>query len=487
MSAVRVTLIFPPLVQQAGDPFGGIPAMPTGIAYLASWLRQKGVDVNLIDAFGEAPLEARPFKERYVARGLAVKAILDRIPKDSDLVGIGCHSGAQHTVTLQLIAGVKERGDVPVVIGGHHPTIINEPFLEAGADFVIQGEGEIAAEKLCLALDDQLSMDDVPGLIHSEGKVSAPEEIENLDEIPFPAIDLLPLENYWNLGLSHGPVQGRHIFMISSRGCPYDCRFCTTPRICNRRWRARSAANVVDEMEEWLARYGVRDFHFQDENFAVSKKRVKEICDEIRNRGLDLSICLPSGIKVETIDEETVVALKDAGCRYICLAPESGSERVLELMNKPLDFDHLRKIARLCRKLRIRTGCFFIVGYPGETEADRKQTRRLLTELTRIGVDEFSIFIFTPLPGAAAWDDAGELGRGWRDYEELCWSPRWRPDYRRMSRWRRKLYLRYALTKAIFHPFRMFRHLANIVSGRFETKAEMTIRRVFKKTSGEGN
>jgi len=482
---VRVTLIYPPLIHQQGDPFGGIPAMPTGLAYLAAWLRKTGHEVTLIDAFGEAPRRAMPFKEKYVARGLPFDEIVEHIPADVELVGIGCHSGAQHSATLVIIEKIKQQLDVPVAIGGHHPTVVSKPFLDAGADFVVKGEGEIAAERLCEALAGKIDLEKVPGLILPGGRETESEEIESLDEIPFPAVDLLPLENYWNLGLSHGPVRGRHIFMISSRGCPYSCRFCTTPGICGRRWRARTAANVVDEMEEWLRRYGVRDFHFQDENFAVNKKRVIEICDEIERRELDVSISLPSGIKAETIDEETVRALKRAGCRYICLAPESGSERVLKLMDKPLDFDHTEKLIRLCRKLKIRTGLFFILGFPGETEEDRRETSRLVGRLTRLGADEFSIFIFTPLPGAEAWNDAAELHGYWKDYEELCWSPRWRPDYKILNRRRRRLYLRYALTKAIFHPLSVLRNLINTITGRFETKGEMTVRRMFKTSGGK--
>jgi anaerobic magnesium-protoporphyrin IX monomethyl ester cyclase len=482
---MRVTLIYPPLVHQQGDPFGGIPAMPTGLAYLAAWLRRAGHEVTLIDAFGEAPRRAETFREKYVARGLSLDEIVARIPAGAELVGIGCHSGAQHNATLILIRKIKDKLGVPVAVGGHHPTAVSAPFLEAGADFVVKGEGEIAIERLCDALAGKIKIEDVPGLILPRGKETPAEEVKNLDDIPFPAIDLLPLEYYWALGLSHGPVRGRHIFMISSRGCPYSCRFCTTPGICGRRWRARSADNVVDEMEEWLRRYGVRDFHFQDENFGVSKKRVLEICDEIVRRRLAVSISLPSGIKAETIDEEVVRALRRAGCRYICLAPESGSERVLKLMDKPLDFAHTEKLVRLCRKLRIRTGLFFILGYPGETEEDRKKTARMISRLTRLGADEFSIFIFTPLPGAAAWEDATDLHGHWKDYEELCWSPRWRPDYKELSRWRRRLYLRYALTKAVFHPLSILRNLWNTITGRFETKGEMTVRRMFRTTGGK--
>jgi radical SAM superfamily enzyme YgiQ (UPF0313 family) len=175
-----------------------------------------------------------------------------------------------------------------------------------------------------------------------------------------------------------------------------------------------------------------------------------------------------------------VEELASAGCRYICLAPESGSQRVLKLMHKPLDFDHMMKILKLCEKLRIKTGSFFIIGFPGETDEDRRQTMKLISRMTRNGADDFSIFIMSPLPGAAAWEMAGGPERKWQEYEQLCWSPRWRDDYALLSRWRRRMYYRYFITKLFFRPFKVFKHLWNMLRGHFETKGEMTISRMLR-------
>ena len=479
---MHVTLISPGLIHQKGDPFGGIPAMPSGLAYLAGWLRHKDIEVTLIDAYGDAPLKAASFREKYVVRGLSLDEIIAQIPAETNLVGVGVHSGSQHHRSLEVINAVKERLGLPVVVGGHHPTVLYREFLQKGADYVILNEGEIGLEKLCYALQGEIPFEQVPGLAWRGGGPNPQELISDLDIIPFPANELLPLDNYWKLGLGHGPVNGDrpHVFMISSRGCPYGCRFCTTPGISKRKWRPRSAENIVDEFEYWAKNHKVTDFHFQDENFAVDKKRVKEMCRIVKDRGLDIRITLPSGIKVDTIDEETVIELESAGCRYICLAPESGSQRVLKLMNKPLDYEHLLRILKLCDKINVKTGSFFIIGFPGENDDDRRQTMDLLTRMTRAGGDDFSIFIMSPLPGAAAWEVSGGPEREWVDYEQLCWSPRWRKDYKMLNKWRRRMYYRYLFTKIFFQPFKVMKHAWNILRGKFETKGEMTVSRMLR-------
>jgi radical SAM superfamily enzyme YgiQ (UPF0313 family) len=149
-------------------------------------------------------------------------------------------------------------------------------------------------------------------------------------------------------------------------------------------------------------------------------------------------------------------------------------------MHKPLQFDHLLRIVRKCERVGIKTGSFFILGFPGETDDDRRQTIDLIAEMTRQGADDFSIFIMSPLPGAAAWEMAGGPEGKWEDYEQLCWSPRWRKDYKMLNRWRRRMYYRYFFTKLFFRPMKMFKHAWNVLRGKFETKGEMTIRRMMR-------
>lgn len=174
------------------------------------------------------------------------------------------------------------------------------------------------------------------------------------------------------------------------------------------------------------------------------------------------------------MDEETLAALHKAGLVYMCLAPESGSERVRERMGKPLDTARLLRLAERARRLGIRVGAFFILGFEGEGDEDRCMTRDLVVALTRRGLDEISVFIWTPLPGAEAF--GGETG--WTRYEDLNWSPAWRRDYPLLQRTRRRLYARWLAEKALFHPLELGLSLARALTGRCELKGEAALRRL---------
>lgn len=472
---MKVALIAPPLLGYKGDPFGNIPSLPTGVPYLAAYLRKYGQDVSIVDCFGESPHQVRPFKEFYEARGLSPAEVIARLPADIGLAGIGVHSGAAHGLAIELIQAIKNwNPDVPVVMGGAQATILYQVFLDAGADYVVLSEGEQSLLELAEALEGKGTIEAIDGLAWRGGVNPRTRFIEDLDSVPFPAIDLLPMQNYWDLKYAHGPVNGPYTFMLTSRGCPYGCEFCATPRVWQRRWRARSAKNVVDEMEHYVRDYDIRDYHIQDDNFTVRRDRVWEICQEIIGRQLDVTWCLPSAVKAEPIDPETLHIMREAGCRYIAFSPESGSERVLKLMNKPVDLEHMKIMVEAAHKEGMKTQACFVLGFPGETDEDLELTRCYANDLTRRGVDEISFFIMSPVPGAAAFD---KYKWDFDDYEGLCWSPRWREDYDALKRARVKLYANFFWTRFWSHPLDLLGHVPHILTGRHETKAEMAVSR----------
>ncbi len=474
---MKIVLINPPLVGQRGDPFGSIPSIPVGTPYLAAYLRERGVEVSIIDAFGEDPHATFRLGDSYLARGLDPDAIAARIPKDADIVGVSVHSGAVHGVGLDIVRRAKGAAPGrPVVVGGAQPSMQPEAFLTGGADYVVLGEGEESLWALVQALDGRGDVADIDGLAYPGGGRPKTRFIEDLDALPWPAVDLLPLENYWKLGYSHGPFIEPYLFLITSRGCPFACRFCAAPELWQRKWRARSAANVVDEMEHAIATYGVRDFHIQDDNFTFKPKRTREICEEIGRRDLKVSWCLAAGMKAETVDEETLAAMRAAGCRYISVSPETGSPRVLKLMDKPFDYEHFLQLQRAAGRLKVKTQVCFVLGFPGETDEDLQATGRYLGEVTKAGADEVALFIMTPLPGAAAWGGDWPYG----EFEALSFSPRWRPDYHKLARWRRRLFAKFFLYKALYHPLKLAKHPWNVIRRRFETKSEMTVYRMLK-------
>lgn len=457
---MKVALLGLPLVGLRGDPFGSIPAMPTALPVLAAWLKKGGHAVQVIDGFGSDPQRRFSPADGLIGRGLDPSELAGRVDKDVDLVGMSVHSVAVDTVALETLRRLRARG-FPVAVGGAHPSLLPHRFLEGGATWVLAGEGERGLER-------------VLSEAAPERTVIECEPIEDLDTLPIPELGLLPLTTYWTLGLGHGPVRGPFLNISTSRGCSQGCRFCATPSFMPRRWRGQSAARCLEDLT-WLAsHYNVRDFHLEDDDFASDPHRVAELCEGILSQELDLTFCLPSGIRAGTLDVSTVELLARAGCRYISLAPESGSERVLRSMGKNVDLGHLVSIARAASSNGIRVGCFLILGYPRERARDRAATAALLDTLIAAGVDDLSIFIWSPLPGAHSFGEE----RGFSSYEQLCWTPRWRAGYARFEGARVALYLRAIMGLARLRPWDVAKRLRSIRAKQFETKGEMTLARM---------
>jgi len=471
----KATLISLPIVHLTGDPFGNIPFMPTSVTCLAGYLRQEGVDVSIIDGFGSAPKRMYKIDDKLSAFGLTEDEIVEQL-SDEKLVGISVHAAMSHSFALRLAKKIKARNpDVILIAGGHHVSIVYKEFLEGDFDYVCYSEGERPLLGLVEYLRDNKSHpSEIVGLLSDSHTKPVADFEEDLDKLGFAALDMLALENYWKLGMSHAPVQGKYMVITTSRGCPYKCRFCTTPLLQGRKWRTRSPKHIVDEIEQGVQKYGIEDVLIQDEIFAAKKEVALEMAKEIQKRGLKIRLYLPSGTKIETIDEETLSELRKVGLQHICLAPESGSERILKKMNKPMDFEKLERIVVFARKIGIKIMANFVVGFEDENDDDRRLTRELVLRLTKLGVHEVSLFIWTPLPGAASF----ESETGWERYEDLNWSPRWRSNYGELNRFRKRLYAQWLFTKLLYHPIDLVRSARNVLIGRYELKSEMALRRV---------
>lgn len=473
---MKITLINPPLVALRGDFLGsGIPSLPVGTPYLAATLRENGHKVLIIDAFGEKPHQTRRYKAKYLLKGLQLEEIITRITPDTDIIGISVHSGEIFSFSIRLIEEIKKKFKVPIIVGGPFPTIEYEVFINAGADCVVLSEGENTTLELLESLEGKRKIKDIDGIAYGNTINPKTKFIENLDKLAFPAIDLLPLENYWKLGYAHAPVSGKYTFLITSRGCVFNCAFCAAPSIWQKKWRARSPKNVVDEMEYHFKKYGITDFHIQDDLMTLQKERVINICKEILSRDLKLTWKLAAGTKIETIDEDTLTWMKKAGCTYISISPETGSKDVLKLMNKAFNYDYALKMVRKANELGVKVQACFVLGFPGETDADLRKTRKYIGRLAKAGVDEIGLFIMTPLPGAAAYNTFPM-----QEYEELNFSPQWRDDYKELQKSRISFYAYFIFIKSIYYPKTIFKNLYNILTRKFETKMEMTFYRMIR-------
>lgn len=477
-----IALLNPNLVLQRNDPFTtGIVYMPVGLAYVAATLRKAGFPCQVLDAFGEAPRQAM-LRDRFMMLGLRSDEVVQRMSPETRAAFVYAGQLTHHVALCELIHTIRRRRpEVPVVILENTQAVtayslrhVSQELFAAGAEYLLYGEPEQRAVTLAGALvngREKEILNQIPGLRGKNFDTGSPPVLENPDELPFPAWDLFPLENYWSLRFAHGPLYGkRYLPLLTSRGCPFACRFCVVPETNHRRWRPRSAENVVDEMEHWHKTFSVREFHWEDLNPTVNEERIREICREILQRRLNVRWVLAAGTKAETLKDPDIIALMaQAGCRYISMSPESGSDRVLERMNKQVNISHMLALIRESRRHGIFTQVCFVLGFPGETPDDRRLTRRRVAELTRAGADEIALFIITPVPGSAIY---AEL-QGYRSLSELNFTPTWRPDYRELNRFRLQIYGLFLLLKLLYYPLRFWRQPINFLRRRFETKMEM--------------
>lgn len=471
---MKLALLRPPVIHRRGDFYGSIPGIPIGIAHLAAIVRACGHPVVVVDGYGKAPRHLYSFGGHYVARGLSPRDMVAALPSDIDAIGLSVHCTTEQAVARTLLAELRIAfPGTPLIVGGYHPTFVPEQFVRMGADYVVLGEGERRLPALLDALEGKGAVCEIDGVATRDGVSPRAAFLESLDGFPLPAVELLPLENYWKLPYGHGPVRGPYMNVITSRGCPFRCGFCQAPLMSGGKWVARSPGDVVRELVHYHERYGLTDFHIQDENFALDRTRAERICREVIALNRGFTFCLPSGINAMTVDEDLIDLMAKAGFRYLSVSPETGSARVLELMGKRMDLDRVLDVVGWTSRRRIRTNACFMLGYPGEDAEDRRATRRYIARLARQGLDEVIIPIMTPFPGTASM----EAFPG-REPEELCFSPRWRDDYRSLSRFRTGIYAMFLRLRALWHPGSAFRQIVNVLTRRHETKGEMTVTRV---------
>lgn len=383
----KILLLYPPLNTHFITP-------PLGLGYLASYVEKNspGTEIKLIDCNME-----KYSNERLLAE------IKSYAP---GLVGFTIYTCFFNT-TLNLIKAIKaDNPGIKIVVGGPHPTALPEDTLgNANIDFVILGEGE----ETLLELIDNISLpqnyQNIPGLAYKDnGKIrinQMRENIKDLDNIPFPAWHFIPPDKYPRM--PHGSIAKKYPLapVVSSRGCPFLCSFCASEVVWKRKWRPRSPKSVVDEIELLKNEYGVKEIHFEDDNFTLDRNRAIKICEEIIKRKLDIAWSCPNGVRIDTMDEELLQIMKRSGCYSLVFGFESGDPEILKRVNKRLDLSKVESVVRMTKKIGIRTTGFFIIGLPGETKKSILKTVSLAKSLP---LDRAQFGLFAPLPGSQDFD-----------------------------------------------------------------------------------
>ena len=406
MNRKHVTLIRTTLVSSATS--YSIPVTPPiGLAYLAGTLLDQGVTVKPIDAVGERP-DQLWVEQGYLYQGLKMEETIARIPRDTSLIGISCMFTQDWPYTRRLIKRIRERFPrVPIIAGGEHMTALPRFSLEdcPELDVCVLGEGEETLAELCARLESSEPFDDVAGLaFRRDGQylqTQSRRRIRAVDDIPRPARNIFPMETYLSARNAHGVHLGRSMPILSTRGCPYACTFCSNPVMYGQLWIPRKPHLVLDEIEDYLKEYRAENIDFYNLTMVVRRDWILEFCSGIEQRGLDFTWQLPSGTRAEAIDDEVARALYRTGCRNLTYAPESGSVETLRLIKKKVRLPRLLKSVRSVLRCGIKVKCNLIIGFPHETRRHILETLRFAWRMAIIGVHDAPFYLFSPYPGSA--------------------------------------------------------------------------------------
>lgn len=433
---MRVTLVHPQQFVAYGNHVSTIVMPPLGLAYLAASLREAGHAVTIVDGIGEDPDRLTLVRGSVFLRGLPNEEIVAKIPKDTELIGVGNMFSSAWLSVRDLVRGIRtDFPDVPIVLGGEHPTGLPEMcFAQSPVDVLVQGEGEETLVELADRLQRAASIADLHGIAYRTGSprlntfgevpltrraifdgqaIVNPRRnrLRGVDDIPLPAWDLVKVDRYQAINQPHGVSRGRFMPILGTRGCPFQCTFCTNPQMWTQLWIPRDYRKVVDEMELYIRQYQATDFQFEDLTAIVRKDWILNFCHEVLRRDLRITFQLPSGTRSESVDHEVATLMKQAGCHEFAFAPESGDPETLKIIKKQVNLKKLFPSARGALKAGISVSCFFIVGFPHETWKHILNTYWALAKCAVIGIKTVSVNVFSPQPATALFEELNARGR----------------------------------------------------------------------------
>ncbi|APR79847.1 Radical SAM domain protein [Minicystis rosea] len=494
------TLIRPPHVSSYRS-YAVVREPPLGLAYVAGAIESAGHRVTMIDALGEALDTREPAAyPGLVAYGLPIPEIVRRIPATTDAIGISVMFSQQWPHVEAIVRAIAERfPNVPLILGGEHATATWQYLLERcpGVTVCVLGEGELTAIAIADAIDAKSPFDTIPGIaLRIDGRPQKTEPRPRLrapESLPWPAWHLIPLDAYFSRRLyGMGIDRGRSLPIMATRGCPYQCTFCSSPSMWTTRYVARPVTDVVDEIETYVKRYGISNVDFEDLTAFIKRNWILDLCRELERRNLRITYQLPVGTRSEALDREVLEALYRTGCRNIAYAPESGSPRTLERIKKKVRLDRMVESIRAAADVGMVVKVNMMIGFPFEERRDMWETLAFCSTLAENGVDDLQLYPFCPYPGTELYDELrreGVLPEMSNDYfASLTFTEFGQTTSvcRHVPQKEIKAYQVFGmlLTQAVgyaSHPSRILRTFANVARGRHDSIAERTLARVIRR------
>jgi len=345
------------------------PVLPLGLATIAAYIREQGINVSIIDAWAES-LSLEELEQKVSHSG-------------ADIIGIYIVS-PRYTLGKATIKTCRQAlPDSLIVAGGPHPSAMPEATLNdiPELDVCVIGEGELTMAELVRAIENGADLSAVDGLAYRDGneiKITKTREfIKDLDTLPFPARDLFPMDKYNNPPPPHGRKKP-FLTIITSRGCPYTCAYCSKS-VFKQNYRTRSPEKVCDELEELINKYQAKEILFVDDDFSMDMQRAEKICDEIIRRRLKFR--WTTSTRVDQVNEQLLKKMKQAGCWMMIYGFESGNQHILDVVNKRFTIQQTIDGFEMARKAGMATLANFIIGLPQETKETIQDTINLIKKI----------------------------------------------------------------------------------------------------------
>ncbi len=497
---MKIQLIQPPAYINKNGLTALRPSLPLGLAYIASTLRKDGHQIGVIDALGEAPDRTVPEGDIW-RLGLSPDEIVARIDADTQAIGVTNMWSYSWPIVREMLQKIRAKfPKLPIVCGGEHFTATTElSMAQAPIDYIVRGEGEETAVAVFRALELGLDTSVIPGIAYRDKDNvvvvnKSRDRIKNIDELPRPAWDLFKVRAYDEHKFVAGIHYGLTVPILATRGCPYQCTYCSSPGMWTTRWYARSPIDVADEIESYVKTFKATNFPFQDLTAILKREWVVEFTDEIARRGLKITWQLPAGTRSEVFDEEVARRLFESGCRSVNFAPESGSERTRKHMKKMLTDEKLFRAVNAATKAGLNVGCFLVLGYPTDEAQDMQATVRMIRRLARAGVDDVSAGFFFPLPNTEITRELEKEGRIKTDDAFLKLPVYVHNKYmteernycrglnaKQMTRWKYWIVANFYITSFVTHPGRVFRIFWNFLRGKESSKMESFLHETKRK------
>jgi radical SAM superfamily enzyme YgiQ (UPF0313 family) len=457
-----------------------------GIAYVASYLRQHGYDVTIIDAIGAGLNQYWEIEEHpgYICQGLRHSELIGRIPADTDVIGFSAMFSGEWPIQRSLLTDIRARfPNALIAAGGEHITALPEYSLRdcPALDVCVRGEGEHIFYELVECWSQHRSFAEVSGIAYlspggeyvSNGGLPRVKDVSN---IPWPYWPDGYLEQFWSAGKSYGVCTERDMPMLISRGCPFQCTFCSSPQMWTTLYKLRDVDDVIAEIKHCQEKYHITAVQLYDLTAITKRSWTVEFCQRLLAEGIQLKWSLPSGTRSEALDRETLELLRKTGCNYLVYAPESGSPATLKLIKKKIQLPRLTESIREAKRQGLVLRANLIIGFPGETRADIFQTLRYGLKLAAYGVDESSTNVFSPYPGSEIFHNLTSAGKIKLDdnyflglasmYSEftktdlITFNDAMTP--KELSRWRLAFMLAAYGLGYLLYPSRIFRTIRNV-------------------------